>query len=150
MAWDRAYVGALGLVAVLAGVVELVAGVSGDDRSLAFVTVSGTFLLWRGVIVASAGAFFLRAAVDGLDAQRQRGIVVLGAIMLWIVAGSDLLGRVLGAVPGGRDVWVGSVDGIVGSVAPPYAPAVVLAPLALPAIRYWLADRGRPTGGVDG
>lgn len=143
------YVGGLGVGIALAGVVEVLAGVSGTEPSLAFVSVGGAFLLWRGVIVLSAGAFLLTAARGGTDVRRNQGIVLLGAIMLWIVAGTDVLARILGAIPGGSDVWVTSLGGFVGSVSPPYSPAIVVSPFVLIAVRYVLDGEGRTARGVE-
>ena len=79
--WEDLYFGALGVGLLLAGAVEVLVGISGNELSIAFVSVGGTFLLWRGIIVLSAGAFFLRSAVNGIETPRDQGVVVLGAII---------------------------------------------------------------------
>jgi hypothetical protein len=143
MTWDDSYFGVLGTALVSAGVVEFLAGVSGTGLTVGFVCVDGTSLVWRGVIVVSAGAFFLRAATNGLDARREQGVVVLGATMLWIVAGTDVLARVLGAISGGSDVWVAGPTEVLRSVAPPYSPSVVAAVPATAVLRYVTDDDDR-------
>ncbi|AKH96579.1 hypothetical protein [Halanaeroarchaeum sulfurireducens] len=133
---EDVYFGLLGIVAVLGGGAELLLGVTGGSVSVSLVTIDGAFLLWRGVIVVSAGAFFVRAAVDGLDDRRNQGVAFLASLMLWIVAGTDVLGRVLGAIPGGGDVWIAGAGEILGSLGPPYSPALVFVVFTLPVLRY--------------
>lgn len=134
--WDEIYFGALGIVLVLVGGVQLLAGVSGNAVSISVLDVSGTYLLWRGTIVTSAGAFFLYGSTHGLEIRRNQVVTVLAGTMLWIVALTDLLGRFLGAIPGGTDVWVAGLDQIVLSFAPPYSPSIIFGLFALLVIKY--------------
>jgi len=146
--WDELYFGLLGISLAITGAIELFVGIAGTNVSIAFVSVGGTYLLWRGVIVFSAGTFFIKAAVNGLDTRRNQGIAILAAIMVWIVAGTEVLARVLGAIPGGSDVWVASANQIVRSIAPPYSPSIVFALLALVVVRYAVDTSGGTGGGV--
>ncbi|MGM0399263.1 MAG: hypothetical protein ACQEQY_09755 [Halobacteriota archaeon] len=148
--FDDVYFGLLGLVVAATGGVAVILGVVGDSRTVALLAVEGTYLLWRGPIVFFAGTFFLRAAVDGLDDRRAQGVAFLAGLMLWIVAATDVLARVLGAIPGGGDVWVASAPAILGSLGPPYAPAILFGVLALPVVRYTQYAPEAPEGGDAG
>lgn len=134
--WDDAYFAAVGVVVAVTGVGQMGLGILGGQVSLGILTVSGTFLLWRGFILAAAGVFYVQAGSTGLEERRQQAIVVTASVMLWIVAGVDLLSRVLGAIPGGPDGWIASGAAIAGSVLPPYSPAIVAVPFSLVAIQY--------------
>lgn len=145
--WDEIYFGALGIISLLTGGLQLVAGVSGNSVSISVLSISGTYLLWRGVIVASAGAFFLYGSTNGLESRRNQVVAVLAGTMLWIVAVTDLLGRFLGAIPGDADVWVAGVDQIVLSFAPPYSPSIVFGLFALVVVKYRMQASEPTTAG---
>jgi len=141
MRLDEAYFATLG---VIVGVVGLLAvgrgiGLSIPDpvATLGVVTVSGTFLLWRGAILLAAGAFYLQGAREGLDRLNAQATVFLGSLMVGILAGAELVSTLLGAIPGGADRWVATGGEIVAALGPPYSPAVVMLPFALVAITYW-------------
>jgi len=140
MRLDEAYFGLLGAAVGLVGMLAVARGlglaVPDPQPTLAVLTVSGTFLLWRGVILLSAGAFYLYGATEGLEDPSMRARVFMASLMIWIVAGVDLLGRLLGAIPGGADRWVASGSEILAAMGPPYSPAVLAAPLALAALAY--------------
>ncbi|ERH07783.1 MAG: hypothetical protein J07HN4v3_00146 [Halonotius sp. J07HN4] len=138
---DEVYFGALGVLVGLGGLLAVGRGIGlaipDPVATLGVVTVSGTFLLWRGVILLAAGAFYLQGVSEGLDRLNAQATVFLGTLMLVILAGAELLSVLLGAIPGGADRWVASGSEIVAAVGPPYTPAVVTVPFALVAINYW-------------
>jgi hypothetical protein len=138
---DEAYFGALGVVVGLVGLLAIArgSGMAAVDpaSTLAVVTVSGTFLLWRGAILLAAGAFYLQGVREGLDRLNAQATVFLGSLMIGILAGAELVSNLLEAIPGGADQWVAGGDEIVAAVGPPYAPAVVIVPFALVAVTYW-------------
>ncbi|MGM0371086.1 MAG: hypothetical protein ACQEQJ_01100 [Halobacteriota archaeon] len=147
--WDEIYFGALGIISVLIGSLQLLAGVSGNSVSISVLSVSGTYLLWRGVIVVSAGAFFLYGSTHGLGSRRNQVVTVLAGTMLWIVAVTDLLGRFLGAIPGGHDVWVAELDQIALGFAPPYSPSIIFGLFALVVVKYRM-QAFEPTAAGEG
>ncbi len=146
--WDEFYFGAFGLLLLLAGAVELLLGITGGEFEIAVVTISGTFLAWRGIVVLSAGAFYLQAAANGLDDRRQQATVFMGSLMLWIVGGTDLLATLLGAIPGGPDVWIASAADLAAAMGPPYSPAIVALPFTLVALSYTRWDPANLGGGA--
>ncbi|MFW6376535.1 MAG: hypothetical protein ACOC0F_01035 [archaeon] len=134
--WDEWYFGAFGGLLLLVGGVALLLGITGGEFEVSFVTISGTFLAWRGIVVLSAGAFYLHAVANGLEDRRQQATVFMGSLMLWIVGGTDLLATLLGAVPGGPDVWIASAGDLAAAMLPPYSPAIVALPFSLVALAY--------------
>lgn len=138
---DEAYFGALGVAVGLMGLLAVGRGLGlsllDPMSTLGVLTISGTFLLWRGVILLSASAFYIHGAAEGLDRQNAQGTVFLGSLMLWIVAGTDLLAILLEAIPGGSEQWFASSGEIVAALGPPFSPSVVAAPFALSALVYW-------------
>lgn len=138
---DEAYFGVLGVVVGLIGLLAIArgSGVATVDpaATLTVVTVSGTFLLWRGTILLAAGAFYLQGVREGLDRLNAQATVFLGSLMIGILAGAELVSNLLEAIPGGADRWVADGGEIVAAVGPPYTPAVVIAPFALVAVIYW-------------
>ena len=140
MRLDDAYFGVLGVAVGLTGLLAVVRGlgfaVPDPQPTLAVLAVSGTFLLWRGVILLSAAAFYLYGATEGLGDPAMQARVFMGSLTVWIVAGVGLLGRLLGAIPGGADQWVANGGEILAAMGPPYAPAILAAPFALAALAY--------------
>ena len=117
-------------------VADIGVGVTDPNAIVPLVTVAGTFLLWRGLILVLAGWLFLSGATEGLDERENQATVVLASVMVWIVAGTDLLSRLLGAIPGGPDVWIAGPTEVVAALGPPYGPALLAAPFALVALKY--------------
>ncbi|WP_253738098.1 hypothetical protein [Halohasta salina] len=140
MRFDDAYFGLLGVAVGLAGLLAVARGVGlaipDPQSTLAVVSVSGTFLLWRGIVLLSAGVFYFQGATEGLANPAMQARVFMASVMVWIVAGADLLGRLLGAVPGDSEVWVAGSGEVLAAMGPPYSPAVLAAPFALAALAY--------------
>lgn len=143
-------IGLLGAILAITGVIELIVGIAGIELSSAFVNIGGTYLLWRGIIVLSAGVFLSRVAVHGSGSQRSQAILTVASIMVWIVAGADLLTRILGSIPGGTDAWVAPPGQIIQSIAPPYSPSIVFALFTLLVVRYTVDSSTEPGGDVYG
>lgn len=141
MRLDELYVGVLGGILTLVGlgVLGQLLGI-GSAESLPYVTLSGTYVLWRAVILLSVGLLYLSAAYHGLSQRRNQAVVVMASIMIWIVAGTDLLGTVLGAIAGSPDVWVAGPGEVVAALGPPYQPSLLAVPLTAIALRYLYAN----------
>ncbi|MEF8774856.1 MAG: hypothetical protein V5A37_09075, partial [Halobacteriales archaeon] len=69
------------------------------------------------------------------------------SLMVWIVAGTDLLATFLGALPGGPDVWVAGAGDLAAAMGAPYSPAVAALPFTLAALVY--TRKGRDLLGVN-
>ncbi|QSG04733.1 hypothetical protein [Halapricum desulfuricans] len=149
---DEFYVAILGIAVGLAGIGAL-GGAFGlkIGESIPFVTLTGTYVLWRSIVLLSAGGFYLGAARGGLAARPNQALVVMASAMLWIVAGTDLLGTLLGAIAGGPGVWIAPLGDVAAAFEPPYRPSLLAVPFTAIALRYLgdeSADR-RTTNGQD-
>lgn len=133
---DRLYWVVVGVSLLVGGGAELVGGVLGVDRTVGPMSIGGTYAPWRGIIVAAAGGLYAHAVFADIPLVRERAVVVLASGMLWITAGTRTVTTVLGAVPGGTEVWIASPGAILGALAPPYVPALLAVPFTLPAVRY--------------
>ncbi|MFW6383862.1 MAG: hypothetical protein ACOCZC_00510 [Halodesulfurarchaeum sp.] len=136
MRWDTPYFAMVGALLVAAGAIGTLAGLTGDTIHVGPVAIGGTFAIWWGPVLVGAGAFMLRAVSGRLTTREDEALVFMGSLMLWIVGGADVLSILLGAIPGGAEVWLASPAAFLAGVAPPYPPAVLGAFLALPAFRY--------------
>jgi uncharacterized membrane protein len=141
MRLDEAYFATLGVIGGVVGLLAIGRGVGlaipDPIAAVGAVTVSGTFLLWRGAILLAAGAFYLQGVNEGLDRLNAQATVFLASLMIGILAGAELVSSLLEAIPGGADRWVADGGEIVAAVGPPYSPAVVMLPFAFVAITYW-------------
>jgi hypothetical protein len=133
---DGPYFLVLGLLLVLAGAVSLLVGVSGTTVAFGPLVIAGPYSLWRGAVLLGAGAFFVRATGSGIASREDEALVFMGSVMIWIVGGTEILGLVLGAIPGGPTVWIASPAAFLAAVAPPYPPSILALVLTLPALRY--------------
>ena len=133
---DTPYFLVLGLLLVIAGGVSLLVGISGRTVEIGPLAVAGPYSLWRGAVLLGAGAFFVRATGGGIADREDEALVFMGSVMIWIVGGTEILGLVLGAIPGGPTVWIASPEAFLAAVAPPYPPSVPTLVLTLPALRY--------------
>lgn len=135
---DEVYFGSLGSALLAVGAIVFVRSVglapTGIPQTAGVVALSGAF--FRGIILLSTGLLYLQAVTDGLDDRRNQAKAFLGSLMIWIIAGTQLLALVLGAIPGGPDVWVASASTIASSLSPPYPPSLYGAVLALVALTY--------------
>ncbi|MBP2145492.1 hypothetical protein J2129_000946 [Methanofollis sp. W23] len=136
------------IVAALVGVAALILGLAdvlvwaggAGPISIGILEITGDdFFRWAwGGLVVALGGFFMLAGARGLGDLNQRATAVLGAIMVWLVAGCDIFGMICGGIPAGEEseAFFNSVGGFIGGFAPPYAPAIVLLPFTI--IVAWL------------
>ena len=126
----------VGIGLLVVGGIELAVGILGVSRTVGPISIGGTYVLWRGIILATAGGLYIHAVLADVPRVRERAIIVLASGMLWITAGTQLLTTILGAIPGGAEMWIAPPGAIFGALAPPYAPALIAILLTLPAIRH--------------
>ncbi len=129
------YFGILGLLVVSTGAAEMILGALNKTVQSSAVIFSGYFMLWRGLILVSAGLFYLSSVKDFSDIHQQAKTLV-GSIMIWVIAGMQLFSTLLGATPGGEDRWFNTWDGFLSSFSPPYIPSLFLLPLTLFVLYY--------------
>lgn len=140
------YFGLLGTIVLLSGTLEVLAGVAGHTLTCPLVSFAGGAFrgLWGGLVMLFAGGFLLSGIRDFGEVHRLARLL-MGIILLWIMAGTDLFALLAAAIPSpDPDRWLNSLAGMARTLAPPYSMAVILLPFSLVIIpclrRYRLRD----------
>ena len=136
MNWDTPYFAVVGALLAVAGAFGAVLGLTGGTLSLGPVAIGGTYAIWWGPVLVAAGGFMLKAVTGEITTREDEALVFMGSLMVWIVGGTDILSILLGAIPGGPDVWLASPGAFLTAIGPAYPPAVLGVFLTLPAFRY--------------
>jgi hypothetical protein len=137
----RIYFTIFGLIVLAFGAAELLLGITGRSFELGLLEMSGEFLLWQGIILFSAGAFYLSSFKNFSDIHQQAK-VVMASVMIWIVAGMQIFGMILESIPGGEDGgWFNTAEGFLETYAGPYIPELFLLPFSLVVIYYIRLNR---------
>jgi len=132
----RIYFTIFGIIVLAFGAAELLLGITGRSFELGLLEMSGEFLLWQGIILLSAGAFYLSSFKNFSDIHQQAK-VVMASVMMWIVAGMQIFGMILESIPGGEDGgWFNTAEGFLEAYAGPYIPELLLLPFSLVVIYY--------------
>ena len=83
------YFGIFGIVVLVFGIAEFIAtGIGGYTGR--WLDLSGTFVIWRGIILFFAGLFYL-SSIKKFTEIHQLAKSVMASIMIWIVAGVEIL-----------------------------------------------------------
>lgn len=127
------YFAILGAITLVFGGLEIATGLVGPELSVGALSVPQD--VWRGIVLFFAGAFIMAGAFKLQDIHGL-GKAVLGSIMLWIVAGSDILARIMTPIFG-EEGWANTPEGFLGVLEPPYTPALFLLPFSL-VIMYFI------------
>ncbi len=140
------YIGLLGLATLAFGLADILvwAGVS-PGFSVGILEIAGDDFFrwaWGGGIMVCGGLFMLSGIRNAGDME-QFGKVVLGAVMVWIIAGTDIFARLCASIPAGEEApeFFNSLSGFVGEFAPPYSPAILLLPFTLVVIYFLFNGR---------
>ncbi len=136
MRWDELYFGALAMLAGLAGSSSLYVGLSNGRVTVGVLELGTLDPRWQGLLLVFAGAFLLYGVIGGLAQQINQAYVVLGSLLLWILAGAEIVMTLLGVIPGGSDVWIAAPATIGTALLPPYGPGLIAGVLALVSLRY--------------
>lgn len=119
----------MGAVTAGFGLVEILLGILGGSFGTGVLTISGDFILWRGLVLAPAGGFYL-LSLKYQDPLQRRARALLASLMIWIVAGMQILAMILGSIPGSEG-WLSSPANFIASYMPPFAPSLFILPLSL-------------------
>jgi hypothetical protein len=139
----RIYFAIFGVIVLGFGAAELLLGTTGGSFEWGPLEMSGEFLLWQGIILFSAGAFYLSSLKNFLDIHQQAK-TLMASIMIWIVAGMQIFGMILESIPGGEDGWFNTAEGFLGAYAGPYIPELLLLPFSL-VVMYYVRSIKRPS-----
>jgi len=130
------YFTVFGLIVLAVGATEMLLSITGKSLELGIIEISGDFLLWRGLILFFAGAFYLLGIKDLSDIH-QLAKIVMASVMIWIIAGMNIFSMILDSIPGGEDGgWFNTLDGFLSSYSPPYIPSLLLLPFSLVVLYY--------------
>ncbi len=140
------FIGLLGLVTLAFGLADIFvwAGISpGFQVGILAITGDDFFRwVWGGFIMVCAGLFML-VGCTRVTTLQQSAKVVLGGVLVWLIAGTDLFARLCAGIPADASspAFFNSLSGFLAAFAPPYTPAVLILPFT-PGILYliWLQD----------
>jgi len=137
MKGNSIYFALLGAVTLACGLADLIVTVSRGVYIWGIVEIPGEMFRggWGGLVVIFAGLFYLSGSKN-VSEIHQLSKVVMGSILIWLMAGCDLLARITESIPGGDEGWFNSIDGFFGTYAPPYTPAMLLLPFSLVVIYH--------------
>jgi len=132
----RIYFTIFGLVVLGIGAAEILLGVTGRSLECGIMEMSGEFLLWRGLILSFAGAFYLSSIKNFADIHQQAK-AMMASVMIWIIAGMQIFSMILESIPGGEEGgWFNTLEGFLASYSTPYIPSLFLLPFSLVVLYY--------------
>lgn len=132
------YFAFLGLVVLGLGAAEVMLGITGRSFEWSIMEMAGEFLIWRGLILFFAGAFYLSGIKDFEDIYQQAK-AVMASVMIWIVAGMQVFSMILESIPG-EEGWFNTWEGFLATYSAPYIPALFVLPFSLAVIHYMLTS----------
>jgi len=138
----RVYFGILGIFTLIFGIADLMVTIGGSDFSWGILEISSDMFRggWGGLIVISAGLFYLSSLKNFLEIH-QFSKALMASILIWILAGTDIFVRITESIPGGEEgPWFNSLEGFLGTYAPPYPSVIFLLPFSL-MILFFLSKR---------
>jgi len=112
----------------------MILGLTGRSLEFGIVEMSGEFLLWRGIILFSAGMFYL-SGIKNFENIHQQAKILMASLMIWIVAGVKIFSMILESIPG-EEGWFNTFEGFLASYSPPYIPSLLLLPFSLVVLYY--------------
>ncbi|HEC77186.1 MAG TPA: hypothetical protein ENI33_08045 [Thermoplasmatales archaeon] len=130
----RIYFAIFGLVVLSIGILEILLSLTGRSFEWGIMEMSGEFLLWRGLILFFAGAFYLPSIKNFTDIH-QLAKVVMASVMIWIIAGVKIFSMILESIPG-EEGWLNTFEGFLESYSAPYIPSLFLLPFSLVVLYY--------------
>jgi hypothetical protein len=137
------YFAIFGLIVLGIGIIELIIALTGGcvEYGAVIICDQEDFLLWRGLILFFAGAFYLSSFKNFTDIHQQAK-TIMASVMIWLIGGIAFLGMILGSIPGPEDgAWFNTAEGFIASYAGPYIPSLLLLPFSLVAIYYLYLDK---------
>jgi len=132
----RIYFTIFGFMVLGIGATEILLGVTGKSLEWGIMEMSGEFLLWRGLILFFAGAFYL-SGIENFGEIHQQAKVVMASVMIWLITGMQIFSMILESIPGGEEGgWFNNANGFLTTYSAPYIPALFLLPFSLGVLYY--------------
>jgi hypothetical protein len=141
--FGKYYFAIFGLFVLGFGIVELIIALSSGCVEYGFVVICDQedFLLWRGLILFCAGAFYLSSFKNFSDIHQQAK-TVMASVMIWLIGGIAILARILGSISGPENgAWFNTVEDFIASYVGPYIPSLLLLPFSLVTLYFVYFDR---------
>ncbi|MFP4136166.1 MAG: hypothetical protein ACLFN7_01105 [Candidatus Acetothermia bacterium] len=132
----------IGILTLVPGFLEIIFSLAGRSYTWSFITFSGEFVLWRGVILVSSGFIYL-FALNQPDRVQKHARGVLASLMIWIVAGGEALSLILGSIPGEGGRWITTLEDFASSYHEPVAPSLLLLPITLALVLWIYLEDGK-------
>jgi len=134
------YFAILGIVTTAFGLADILVTAAGSEFTYGILEIPNDLFRggWGGIIVLFAGLFYL-SGVKNIGDIHQFAKVAMGSILIWIIAGCDILARISESIPSWEEEtgpWFNTLEGFIGTYAPPYTPAILLLPFSLFVIYY--------------
>jgi len=130
------YFAIFGLFVLGFGAAEIMLGIAGKSFEWGILEMSGEFLLWRGLILFFAGAFYLSGIKNFADIHQQAK-TLMASVMIWLIAVMQIFGMILESIPGGEGGgWFNTWEGFLAAYCAPYIPSLFLLPFSLVVIYY--------------
>jgi len=141
----KVYFGIIGIVTLFFGFMDLIVTIGigeGFPWSILEIPSDGFRGGWGGFVIISSGIFYI-SGIKKFSEIHQSAKVVMGSILIWIMAGTDIFARIAESIPGGEDgSWLNSFTDFLEAYAPPYTTAIFLLPFSL-VIIFYMVKRGR-------
>ena len=125
------YFGIFGIVVLAFGVAEFIATGTGGYTN-GWLDLSGTFVIWRGIILFFAGLVYL-SSIKNFTEIHQLAKAVIASMTIWIVVGVEIFGKIASSIPGGEEGgwFIPPIEELIEIWIPPYIPALYLLPFSL-------------------
>ena len=137
------YVAVLGFITLAFGIADILVSAVGAEVVVWYLEIPNDIFrgVWGGLVVACAGGLMISSIRD-IGGIHDYAKALLGAILIWLVAGCDLFWRICSSIPAPAEspAFLNSLDGFLAGISPPYPPAVFILPftfvIALLMIRW--------------
>jgi len=147
----QGYFALLGMAVLFSGLLEFMAAAAGHQITCPGVAFStGAFRgVWGGLVMIFSGMFLLGGLRD-FGEVHQLAKLLMGCILLWIMAATDIFALIAAAIPGAEPgSWFNSLPAFLKALDPPYTSAVVLLPFSLPVLN-WLKKSNKRESAAQG
>lgn len=137
----------LGIVSLSFGIMDFAATVGHLDLAWGIIEIPNDGFRggWGGLVIIFAGVFYL-LGVKNIKEIHQVAKLIIGSILIWIIAATDIFAMFTESIPGGEGgPWFNTLEGFLETYTPPYPPAIFLLPFSLVTI-FYMVKSARASG----